>query len=428
MSPQAAPAGSPGLEKVVEIPGVGNVAFPSSMTDAQINAAASKLYHESNRGQAKPQKQSWISRATTWVPSVTGAVGGIVGGPVGAAAGGAAGKGIQQAVEQAGEIGPAIRDVASNVTAGYGKASASGFAKGAAEGTVAAGKEAAIQGAAEGVGSAVGQGLKAAGPWLMQKALKPTATMLKEYGTTASELATTLLREGVNVTEGGVAKLQRLFEATNQDIAAAVAGAKGQIGKKSVAARALTTANRLAQQTNPAKDLKAVGETVSEFLDHPVYSGPTLTVPEAQAMKIGTYRQIGKKYGEVSSAEIETQKSLARGLKEEIADEVPGIAGLNTRDSELMAALDAVGRRAALAGNRDPVGFAWVAQHPATFLAALFDRSPMVKSLVARGAYRSAGKAARVSPQLIRSAVVALASAEPPVEPVSPLPPASGGK
>ncbi len=262
------------------------------------------------------------------------------------------------------------------------------------------------------MGAGIGAGAKVAAPWLMQKALKPGVALLDEYRTSAPKLVKTLLDEGINVTQAGVDKLQKLLTATNQEIKQAVASATGSVDKNSVAARALTTANKMAQQVNPTKDLQAVGDTVQEFLDHPVYAGRKLTIPEAQAMKQGTYQQIGKKYGEVSSASIETQKALARGLKEDIAAEVPGIAGLNTRDSELMAALDATGRRVALSGNRDPVGFAWVAQHPVSFLAALFDRSPAVKSLVARGMYNSAATAARVSPQLLRAAIVTLASHE----------------
>ena len=137
-----------------------------------------------------------------------------------------------------------------------------------------------------------------------------------------------------------------------------------------------------------------------------------LTVPEAQAMKIGTYREIGKNYGKQSSASVETQKALARGLKEEIEAAIPKIKSLNAREGEIMAAQEAVGHRVAIAGNRDPVGFAWVTHTPQTFLAALMDRSPVVKSMLARGMYNSAGAATKVSPQLIRAAVVALASGE----------------
>jgi len=74
-----------------------------------------------------------------------------------------------------------------------------------------------------------------------------------------------------------------------------------------------------------------------------------------------------------------------------------------------MAAMDGVGRRVALSGNRDPVGFAWVAHHPTTFITALLDRSPAVKSLLARGLYTQAATAARVSPDLIRVALGAIA-------------------
>lgn len=405
---------TPAPEKVIEIEGVGRVAFPSSMTDGQINAAASKLYHQANQGKAVPQKQSWISRAVDWLPTAGGVFGGLFGGPAGAAAGGAAGEGFRDVVKHATDIVPAIKDVVANVRAGYGKETAQGFAQGATEGATEAGKEAALQAAAEGAGAVVSKSMKVAAPWLMQKALKPTATMLKEYGTTAPKLVKTLLDEGVGVTDAGLAKLQRLFEATNKEIADVVRGSTGQVEKRAVAARVLPTANKLAQQTNPTKDLKAVGDTVQEFMEHPVYSGPKLSVQDAQRLKVGTYRQVGKKYGEASSAEIETQKALARGLKEEIAAEVPEIAGLNAKDAAQMAALDAVGRRVALSGNKDPVGFAWVAQHPASFLAALFDRSPAVKSALARGFYRTAATAGRVTPQAVRIAVISLASGSQP--------------
>lgn len=272
-------------------------------------------------------------------------------------------------------------------------------------------KQGALAAGGEGAGRGLVAGAQKAAPYLMTKALKPTTSVLAEYNTTAPELAKTLLNEGVNVTEAGVTKLQTLLNATNEEIRQAIQSAPGSISKKSVAARALPTAQKISQQVNPTKDLQAVGDTVGEFLDHPVVTGPTMSVPEAQAMKVGTYRQIGKKYGEVSAASVETQKALARGLKEDIASEVPGIANLNKRDSELMAALDATGRRVAVAGNRDPVGFAWVTQHPTTFLAALLDRSPAVKSLIARGLWSGAGRATGVSPQMIRAAVVALTTA-----------------
>ena len=47
------------------------------------------------------------------------------------------------------------------------------------------------------------------------------------------------------------------------------------------------------------------------------------------------------------------------------------------------------------------------------FLAALIDRSPAIKSLIARGLYNHAGQIAQVPPLMIRGAVHALASDDP---------------
>jgi len=272
-------------------------------------------------------------------------------------------------------------------------------------------KEGAIQGGAQAVGGVLGGGLKMGGQRVMQSALKPNVSLLKEYSTTAPKIVQTLLDEGVNVTPGGMEKLQLLFNSTNAEIKEAVKNASGLIPKDRVAARALPTARKLSQQTNPRQALTDVADEITAFLNHPTLPGP-LTVPEAQAMKIGTYQQIGKNYGKQSSASVETQKALARGLKEEIEFAIPKIKAMNAREGGIMAAQDAVGHRVAIAGNRDPVGFAWVTHAPQTFLAALMDRSPVVKSMLARGMYNSAGTAAKVSPQLIRAAVVALASDE----------------
>lgn len=354
---------------------------------------------------------------TQHLPSVGGAIGGFLGGVPGAALGGSAGEGYRQLIQHGAELPGAIRDIASNALS-HPLDTATGLGRGAYEGARNAVTQAAIQGGAQAAGDAIGAGMRKAGPWLMEKAVKPTTSLLKEYRTTGPELAQTLLDNGINVTQAGVDKLQALLGETNQKIAAAVQAAPGAISKKAVAAEVLPTAQRLAQQVNATGALGDVGNVVTDFLDHPVFSGPTLSVPEAQAMKIGTYKEIGKNYGRLSSPAIEAQKALARGLRNEVAAAAPEVSGLNALDAKLMAALDATGQRVAVAGRADPVGFAWTAQHPATFLAALFDRNPTVKSLVARGLWRSAGAAAQVSPQMIRAAVAAVASGQPDDSPV----------
>lgn len=72
----------------------------------------------------------------------------------------------------------------------------------------------------------------------------------------------------------------------------------------------------------------------------------SIPVQQAQDMKQGTYRELKNKYGQIGSAETEAQKALARGLKENIAEAVPEIAGLNAQESKLINALNITERRA----------------------------------------------------------------------------------
>jgi hypothetical protein len=368
-------------------------------------------------GTASPQAIGAVASAGVQsAPAIGGAIGSAVGGAPGAAIGGAAGQGYKTLLNNASQIPGAVRDVAGNLIA-HPMATLQGAEQGLNQGALQAGTEGAMQGAMTGAGNLVSAGLAKAAPVLMQSAVKPSLALLKEYRITPEGLSKVLLREGANVTPGGLSKLQRLVSATNDEIRDAVANAPGTIAKNAVAARVLPTAQRVANQVNPTADLRAVGDTVTEFLNNPVSSSTTLTVPEAQAMKVGTYRAIGSGYGEMSGAQVEAQKALARGLKEDIAAEVPQITALNARDSELMAAQDAVGRRIALSGNRDPAGLAWVTHNPMTFLAMVASRNEAVKSLLARGLYASAARAGGVSEQALRLAVNAAASSGGPQQP-----------
>ena len=185
-----------------------------------------------------------VEDALSALPAVGGALGGLAASPGvltsagGAAVGGAGGEALRQHAMRA--IG--ARAPVSSEDAALG-----------------IGKEALIQGGAQAAGGLLGKGLKSGGERIMHSALKPNPSMLKEYKTTAPKLVKTLMDEGVNVTPGGIEKLQLLFDSTNAEIKEAVKNAQGLIPKDRVAARALPTAQRLAQQTNPKKTLKDVG-------------------------------------------------------------------------------------------------------------------------------------------------------------------------
>jgi hypothetical protein len=61
-----------------------------------------------------------------------------------------------------------------------------------------------------------------------------------------------------------------------------------------------------------------------------------MNAADAQAMKQGTYQVLKGKFGEQGSASVEAQKALARGLKEEIANQFPEISNLNANESRLL--------------------------------------------------------------------------------------------
>jgi hypothetical protein len=50
-------------DQVIDIPGVGVTSFPDSMTEAQVNAAATRLYQQANPGKKQPPQSNWGATA-----------------------------------------------------------------------------------------------------------------------------------------------------------------------------------------------------------------------------------------------------------------------------------------------------------------------------------------------------------------------------
>ncbi len=203
-------------EKVIDIPGVGAVAFPASMSDDQINAAASRLYGQTNPKADTPKPKSWIDTAVDWLPSVGGAIGSKAG-PMGAAIGGAAGHGYRTLYKNAPIIGDAVRDVAGNLVS-EPMATLKGFGEGLIEGATEAGIQGGMQAAGTAAVGKLAQGGKAiaekAAPALMQAAMKPAPKLTLDafkHGQ-VPPVVKTMLDEGVNVSRAGVEKLNALMQ------------------------------------------------------------------------------------------------------------------------------------------------------------------------------------------------------------------------
>ena len=381
-------------DKIIEIPGVGRIAFPASMTPDQIDQAAAKLHREANPQAAPKPPKSWIRTAVDWLPTAGGTIGGLVGataGPVGAiggaALGGATGKAMQNAL-----TGDESAPLASPLTEGV------------------------MQGGMQAAGAGLVRGAQWAGPALMKSALKPAFDLTKKaiVNDEMPRVIKTMLDEGVNVTQGGVTKLTKLLGATKDELDDLVVNAAMDIDPVRVVNVGRTAVKAASNQAAPSADKAAARAVIRDFIDTHVRGAQgqirPMSVQRAHELKKGTYKAIGQRaYGEVKGAAVEAEKQLARGLKEGVEMAVPEAKAMNARIGALGEAQTATVKRVAGAQNRDPGGLGVL--NPGSVLAFVLLRSPASKSMVSRALYSSAAKASGVPENIIRWSVGALLGA-----------------
>jgi hypothetical protein len=246
------------------------------------------------------------------------------------------------------------------------------------------------------VGPQAATALQDIGKSLMHRALKPTLGSQKRGD--AAIAIDTMLDKGLNVTKGGVNKLRDEIDKLNDQIKDKIASSTAMVDKAQVGKHLNDLMTKFRNQVNPAADEAAIKKAWDEFKNHPAWGGlMDMPVQVAQKLKQGTYDQLRKKYGQMGSAEVESQKALARGLKDEISAKVPDVAGLNAEESKLIKTLNVAERQVMIDANKNPAGLAWLTHSPAQFAAFVADRSPLFKSLLARLMYRSATPLSKVT-------------------------------
>jgi hypothetical protein len=218
---------------------------------------------------------------------------------------------------------------------------------------------------------------------LMQSALKPT--LQQSQSGKAQTAINTLLEHELPVTQNTVETLAGKIGTLNEDIANQIAGSTGTIKKSDVLKRLGDLGSERKLQVAPESDINAINDIQRQFLQYNkgAYNPDVIPVQTAQALKQGTYSSLANKYGKEAGASEEAQKALARGLKEEIANEMPNVANLNQQESKLLDTLDVTERRMFMTLNKDPFGWSMLATHPIKTAAMLMDRSPAFKSLAA---------------------------------------------
>lgn len=322
-------------------------------------------------------------------------------------------------------IGPAVENITDRTEQGqYGRAA--GNLAGLVLPMVAPEMAGATAGAAQRVAGTVTQPLA---EHMYQSALKPRGIPKQTAGLT-KQVVRTGLREEIPVSESGLGKLQTTKDTVNQQIADSIAGSDQTIQPGAVAGRVDQLRDQF-RTVNPEDSQAALTAAKQEFIRQhsteapytkvefrasdeapegqfvPVGKGSTtveepISVQDAQRIKQNTYRELKQAaFGQQKPAAIEAQKALARGLKEEIAAAVPEIAGLNARDSELIALNNVLDRAAIRIGNRDilPIG-----DWKISAIKKLID-APQIKSRIAiavnKATARSGTKVPPVTPEQV---------------------------
>lgn len=195
-----------------------------------------------------------------------------------------------------------------------------------------------------------------------ESALKPSTVMPPAQ---RARIVQTGLQEGIPVSKGGLQNIGDAIDQVNAEIANKIAANPTRpIDPRTAVQNLAGVRQRFTNQVNPRADLAAIDAAGQEFSENqgipptgaagPV---PAMNAADAQAMKQGTYRALGDKaYGEVGSASKEAQKALARGLKEELANQFPELNELNARDGRLIDLQDSLERAVGRISNHQIMG------------------------------------------------------------------------
>lgn len=390
--------------QIIDVPGQGQVEFPEGMSDADIVAAIQKMSAPSKK--AEFGMKDFLTGPDILATQASGAVASPVAGLagiLGSVLPGEAGQGARytRAVGDAltyqprTELGKGAAKVLNvpfsllhkvAVKAGEKAQDKLGFepAGATAVQTLVESLPAIAGGSVVSKGAEIG---KDVGRRVMQSAVKPYVGDLRSGK--AARAIETMLEEGYSPTRGSVEKMRAAIDDLNTEISQAIANSPATVNKAEVLRSLRPQLNKFKNQVNPSADVAAIRAAADEFFNHPDLQGTNvIPVQKAQELKQGTYRVLGEKaYGELKSAQTEAQKTLARGLKEEIAKSVPEVAPLNARESALLNAARIAETRALMHGNKNLGGLAWLAKEPAAAIGFLADRSAPTMALGARGIY-----------------------------------------
>ena len=189
-------------------------------------------------------------------------------------------------------------------------------------------------------GQVIGKGVQKAGKWLSGKAAGLYESALKIPPSVPKDIRDQAVKTGIEgkytPNEKQLARLQTDIESTNRQIATAIDNL-GKAGKKVDTAEVLKRVDQLKDFYKNAPDPTPYLKQLDEIKDGVLkFRGKSIPTDEAQKIKQTIYQLNKKHYGEMKGLDIEANKAIARGLKEEIFKQNPTIGELNAKDSALI--------------------------------------------------------------------------------------------
>ena len=278
--------------------------------------------------------------------------------------------------------GGAVTDFASNLGASPPVAAGAGYATNV-------GIQALPVIAGAGMGHAFAQPLKPVANWLMQSAMKPSQIM-RESGA-AERAATTMLDRGISATRGGREQLQGLVTGLETQIDDILTRSPAQVDKYAVASTLRSALNKVKTNLSANADAATIQASFDDFINHPLLKNTQLfPVSLANQMKQSIYSALGPNAyvpGVKTGTARLADKTIARGLRENVARAEPGVVGPLSEQAELLNALKVMTPQALREGNKNIVGLGALSPTVENALVWALDRSPWTKSLLAQGLY-----------------------------------------
>lgn len=230
-----------------------------------------------------------------------------------------------------------------------------------------------------------------------QSALKPSTTLSPIE---RSKILLTGLREGIPVTQKGAMELGKRLDDINGQIAKVIEQGK-KVGDVVETSKIVTLLDDVKKEfgltPNGLSRIDDIDQIKTNFLTQ---YGDSIPTDVAQQIKKNTYKVLKKSYGEMKGVAVESEKALARGIKEQLAQKYKQLASLNEKDSALINLDKALERAVSRIDNTNLVGLGTTtasAVNPwAGMVKAIID-APLVKSKLAIALQKAADRVPRNS-------------------------------